>query len=101
MELVKTDIVFIGSEEKEVLNHLLALCVFTNAKQKREFWGKVLAAGQANNINEITEDNFELAYNQAKKILHALGDEILRGRHKNALHNMRYVQGIRRLNSCY
>lgn len=68
----------IGKEEIEVLKDILKRCYFENDREIKEFWTSVLNEVGVNALEEIRENEFELAFNTAMNLLRKKGDSIYR-----------------------
>jgi hypothetical protein len=74
------EVLKIGTEELEVLLEIESLCIFLSSKQKNDFRSSVCGKVNCVRYEDITEDDFELAFETAREILRERGRAVLNRR---------------------
>lgn len=68
----------ICQEEIDVIKDLCNRCYFLSKKERTRFFAEVLASVGRTNLADITEDEFETAFNVGKEILYKTGEAVFK-----------------------
>ena len=71
---------YLNAEEIAVLNDINSRCYYPSQLERKRFVRDVCASVGVKSFAEITEDDFETAFNAAMGILRERGNKILSGR---------------------
>jgi hypothetical protein len=72
----------ISQDEIEVLRDIETLCIFSSAKERRNFQRKVCALSNCTSYESVTKDYFTEVLNEAETFLRERGENIWRSKLK-------------------